>query len=65
LTRPRRFLAWLAFVAAAFNAPVAAILVDDASWLFSTCVAGLMAAAILIDDHLKRTGDLGRQDHRN
>jgi len=35
-------------------APVAARLIDDASWLFSLCVSALVAAVILIDDHSRR-----------
>lgn len=52
-TRQRRF-AWLGFGLAALNAPVSALLVADASWLFSMCVALLVATVILADDAARR-----------
>lgn len=52
-TRQRR-LAWLGFVLAAFQAPVAAHLVDDGSWLFSVVVALMVATVILADDAVRR-----------
>ena len=51
--RQRRF-AWLGFLLAAFQAPLAANLVDDASWLFAVVVAGLVATVILADDAARR-----------
>jgi hypothetical protein len=48
-TRHRRW-AWCGFLLAALQAPLAAILVDDASWLFSLCVAGMVATIIVADD---------------
>jgi hypothetical protein len=51
--RQRRW-AWFAFVIAALQAPLAAALVDDASWLFSLCVAGMVATVIIADDAGRR-----------
>ncbi len=51
--RQRRF-AWLGFLLAAFQAPLAAKLVDDASWLFAVVVALLVATVILADDSARR-----------
>jgi hypothetical protein len=51
--RQRRF-AWVGFLLAALQAPVAARLVDDASWLFSVCIALLVATVILADDSYRR-----------
>ena len=51
--RQRRF-AWVGFVLAALQAPVAARLVDDASWLFSVCIAMMVATVILADDAARR-----------
>ncbi len=53
--RQRRF-AWVGFLLAALQAPVAARLVDDASWLFSVCIALLVATVILADDSYRRGG---------
>ncbi|MFC6023091.1 hypothetical protein ACFP2T_43935 [Plantactinospora solaniradicis] len=52
-TRQRR-LAWLGFLLTALQAPVAARLVDDGSWLFSLCVAMMVATVILADDAMRR-----------
>jgi hypothetical protein len=54
LTRRQRLLAWLGFLATALMAPLAARLIDDASWLFSLCVSSLVAAVIVIDDRSRR-----------
>ncbi len=54
LTRRQRQLAWIGFLATALMAPLAARLIEDASWLFSLCVASLVAAVILIDDRSRR-----------
>ncbi|GAA0809692.1 hypothetical protein [Spirilliplanes yamanashiensis] len=54
LTLVQRRLAWLGFMLAAVQAPVAAILVDDASWLFAVVVAVLVATVILADDARRR-----------
>lgn len=51
--RQRRF-AWLGFLLVSFQAPLAANLIDDASWLFAVVVAGLVAAVILADDATRR-----------
>jgi hypothetical protein len=51
--RQRRF-AWVGFLLAALQAPAAALLIDDASWLFSVCVALLVATVILADDNARR-----------
>jgi len=51
--RQRRF-AWLGFFLAAFQAPMAAKLVDDASWLFAVVVALLVATVIVADDAIRR-----------
>jgi hypothetical protein len=51
--RQRRF-AWLGFLLAALQAPLAAKLIDDASWLFAVVVALLVATVILADDTGRR-----------
>lgn len=51
--RQRRF-AWLGFLLAAFQAPIAARLIDDASWLFSVCIALMVATVIIADDAARR-----------
>ncbi|MEV6633371.1 hypothetical protein AB0M54_21755 [Actinoplanes sp. NPDC051470] len=51
--RQRRF-AWLGFLIVAFQAPLAARLVDDASWLFAVVVALVVATVILADDATRR-----------
>lgn len=51
--RQRRF-AWIGFLLAALQAPVAARLVDDGSWLFSVCIALMVATVILADDSARR-----------
>ena len=51
--RQRRF-AWLGFLLISFQAPVAAKLIDDASWLFAVIVAVLVAAVIIADDTTRR-----------
>jgi hypothetical protein len=47
--RQRRW-AWFGFLLAALQSPLAAIAVDDASWLFALCVAGMVATVIIADD---------------
>lgn len=54
LSETHRRLAWVGFLLAAFQAPVAARLVDDASWLFAVVVALLVATVILADDAQRR-----------
>ena len=39
---------------AAFQAPLAANLIDDASWLFAVVVAMVVATVILADDAQRR-----------
>jgi hypothetical protein len=51
--RQRRF-AWLGFLLVTFQAPLAARLVDDASWLFAVVVAVVVATVILADDAARR-----------
>ena len=51
--RQRRF-AWLAFLLASFQAPLAAKVIDDASWLFAVVVAMVVATVILADDAQRR-----------
>lgn len=54
LTVRQRRLAWLGFLLAAFQAPVSAWLVSDGSWLFSLCVAVMVATVIIADDAGRR-----------
>jgi len=54
LSMRQRRLAWVGFILAALQAPLAARLIDDASWLFSLCVAGMVATVILADDAQRR-----------
>jgi hypothetical protein len=54
LTARQRQLAWLGFVLAAIQAPVSAKLVSDDSWLFSVCVALMVATVIIADDAGRR-----------
>jgi hypothetical protein len=51
--RQRRW-AWFGFLLVALQAPLAARLVDDASWLFALCVAGMVATVIMADDAGRR-----------
>ncbi|MFI7577164.1 hypothetical protein [Micromonospora sp. NPDC049497] len=54
LTTRQRRLAWLGFLLAAIQAPVSAKLVADSSWLFSLCVALMVATVIIADDASRR-----------
>ncbi|NES15466.1 MULTISPECIES: hypothetical protein [Micromonospora] len=54
LTPRQRRLAWLGFLLAAVQAPVAAKLVSDSSWLFSLVVALMIATVIIADDTMRR-----------
>ncbi|MFI6823893.1 hypothetical protein ACIBJE_23565 [Micromonospora sp. NPDC050187] len=54
LTDRQRRLAWLGFLLAALQAPVSAWLVTDGSWLFSLCVAMMVATVIIADDAGRR-----------
>ncbi|MEU5564106.1 hypothetical protein [Micromonospora musae] len=60
-TRQRR-LAWLGFLLAALQAPVSARLVSDDSWLFSLCVALMVATVLLADDARRRTAGARAND---
>ncbi len=40
---------------AAFQAPLAASLIDDASWLFAVVVALVVATVIMADDNQRRS----------
>ena len=51
--RQRRF-AWLGFFLVAFQAPLAAKVIDDASWFFAVVVALVVATVILADDAQRR-----------
>ena len=54
LSDGQRRLAWVGFLLAAFQAPLAANLIDDASWLFAVVVALVVATVILADDAQRR-----------
>ncbi|MFB9236814.1 hypothetical protein ACFFWC_14840 [Plantactinospora siamensis] len=54
LSMRQRRLAWVGFLLAAFQAPVAARVLPDQSWLFSVCVALLVATVIIADDARRR-----------
>jgi hypothetical protein len=54
LSERQRRLAWVGFLVAALQAPLAAKLVTDASWLFAVVVALLVATVILADDAQRR-----------
>ncbi|GLY95951.1 hypothetical protein [Actinoplanes sp. NBRC 103695] len=54
LSPRQRRLAWVGFLVVAFQAPLAARLVDDASWLFAVVVALVVGTVILADDTTRR-----------
>jgi hypothetical protein len=54
LSDRQRRLAWLGFIVTALQAPLAAKLIDDASWLFAVVVAMVVASVILADDAGRR-----------
>jgi hypothetical protein len=54
LSERQRRVAWLGFFLAALQAPMAAKLIDDASWLFAVVVALLVATVIVADDLQRR-----------
>ncbi|GHJ55385.1 MULTISPECIES: hypothetical protein [Micromonospora] len=62
LSQRQRRLAWLGFLLAAIQAPVAAKLVDDSSWLFSLVVALMVATVIIADDGVRRTAQARSSD---
>ncbi|WP_255657611.1 hypothetical protein [Actinoplanes sp. L3-i22] len=54
LSERQRRLAWVGFFLAAFQAPLAAKLIDDASWFFAVVVALVVATVIIADDAQRR-----------
>ncbi|MGX6601087.1 hypothetical protein ACWKSP_02970 [Micromonosporaceae bacterium Da 78-11] len=57
LSDRQRRLAWIGFLLAAFQAPLAAKVIDDASWFFAVVVAAVVATVIIADDaHRRRPG---------
>jgi hypothetical protein len=54
LSEKQRRLAWVGFLLAAFQAPLSAKLISDASWLFAVVVAVVVATVILADDAQRR-----------
>ncbi len=54
LSERQRRLAWLGFLLTAFQAPLAASLIDDASWLFAVVVSLQVATVIIADDTARR-----------
>ncbi|GID92772.1 hypothetical protein ACFQFC_33900 [Amorphoplanes digitatis] len=54
LSERQRDIAWLGFLLSAVQAPIAARLMHDASWLFAVVVAVLVATVILADDAQRR-----------
>jgi hypothetical protein len=54
LTARQRRWAWLGFLLTSLQAPVSARLLADESWLFSVCVALMVATVILADDGMRR-----------
>jgi hypothetical protein len=64
LSPRHRSLAWIAFLVAALQAPMAARLIDDASWLFAVVVATLVATVIIADDLQRRRPEPGNAGER-
>jgi hypothetical protein len=64
LSRRQRMLAWVGLVALAAQAPFAARLLPDDSWLFSLVVASMLAVLILADDKARRAPAPERPDLR-
>jgi hypothetical protein len=54
LNERQRRIAWLGFFLVALQAPMAAAVIHDASWLFAVVVAGLVATVIIADDIQRR-----------
>ena len=50
LSRGQRRLAWVGFLLLAINAPIAARLIPDESWLFNIVVAALVAVVLIADE---------------
>jgi len=54
LTVSQRRFAWLAFLAIAVQAPIAASVLHDDSWLLSILVGMMIGTLILVDDAQRR-----------
>ena len=54
LSPRQRRLAWLGFFLVACQAPIAAKVLPDDSWLFSIVVALMVATVIMADDAMRR-----------
>jgi len=54
LTVSQRRFAWLAFLAIAVQAPIAAHVLHDDSWLLSILVGMMIGTLILVDDAQRR-----------
>jgi hypothetical protein len=54
LTVSQRRFAWLAFLAIAVQAPIAARVLHDDSWLLSILVGMMIGTLILVDDAQRR-----------
>jgi hypothetical protein len=54
LTVSQRRLAWFAFLAIAVQAPIAASVLHDDSWLLSILVGMMIGTLILVDDAQRR-----------
>ncbi len=54
LTGSQRRFAWLAFLAIAVQAPIAARVLHDDSWLLSILVGMMIGTLILVDDAQRR-----------
>jgi hypothetical protein len=50
LSRVQRRLMWVGFTVLAVYAPFAARVTEDASWLFSVVIAGMLATVLIADD---------------
>lgn len=61
LTVNQRRLAWLGFLLTAMNAPLAAQVLDDASWLFCAVVSAMVATVLIIDDQTRRSATAARR----
>jgi hypothetical protein len=54
LTVSQRRFAWVAFLAVAVQAPIAASVLHDDSWLLSILVGMMIGTLILVDDAQRR-----------
>ena len=64
MSRRQRLLSWIGLVALSAQAPVAARLLPDDSWLFSLVVAAMLAVLILADDRARHAPAPDRPDLR-